>query len=504
MNKNAMVLGIALATACVAPAQAWETSNPFTGVTYSKLRDKDVHPILNWKYSSLAVNVMEIDLGAKGISFTGTPKCDPASIKDAEDETWKKSTGSFAKQTGTQIAMNTTFFALNFNPTNNLGLVYSDGKKVSPASDDPVIWAPAINISKDNQVEFINGKAPSQFGLYNAFAGSNLIAQNGIAFTDKQINNYTKHATTPNPRTGIGYNAKENKLIMMTVDGRQEGVSYGVTMSELGKLLVHFGADWAINLDGGGSTQMVMNKGNGVEYVNVPVGNGYHRPVGHNVGVYANIDDTFHEFSNFEHGNNGKFTLAPHYSGSNANISTTSTSEVVTDDAAVGQSSMKVTIKEKTASDSWMCRFLSGEGKMGMNTERKASGFIGVWAKTSDENQFISIAVDEYKKEKEKNKYEMEYANKKSLVADGEWHFYEWDIDDSDQWLAFTESSDGVISSSTFTLDSVLLYGDNNSVIYLDNIVHDSDESMSIPEPTTLVLMGIGGIAALRRRKKHS
>lgn len=60
------------------------------------------------------------------------------------------------------------------------------------------------------------------------------------------------------PRTAIGF-TKDNKLIILTVDGRQKNVSEGATLSELADLMLHFGAYQAMNFDGGGSTQMVVN-----------------------------------------------------------------------------------------------------------------------------------------------------------------------------------------------------------------------------------------------------
>ena len=43
---------------------------------------------------------------------------------------------------------------------------------------------------------------------------------------------------------------------MVTVDGRQPGYSVGVTLAEMGRLMVSLGATDALNLDGGGSTVM--------------------------------------------------------------------------------------------------------------------------------------------------------------------------------------------------------------------------------------------------------
>ena len=53
------------------------------------------------------------------------------------------------------------------------------------------------------------------------------------------------------PRTAIGWN---NRFIFLVeVDGRQPGLSVGMTFSELAEQMIKLGCDEAINLDGGGS-----------------------------------------------------------------------------------------------------------------------------------------------------------------------------------------------------------------------------------------------------------
>ena len=60
------------------------------------------------------------------------------------------------------------------------------------------------------------------------------------------------------PRTAVGVTA-DRRLLLVTVDGRQAGYSRGMTMRELAELLRSLGAVDALNLDGGGSTEMVLN-----------------------------------------------------------------------------------------------------------------------------------------------------------------------------------------------------------------------------------------------------
>jgi Phosphodiester glycosidase len=61
-----------------------------------------------------------------------------------------------------------------------------------------------------------------------------------------------------NPRSAVGICADRKTLILIAIDGRQEGHSRGVTLGELGTILQTYGASNAINLDGGGSTSMVL------------------------------------------------------------------------------------------------------------------------------------------------------------------------------------------------------------------------------------------------------
>jgi exopolysaccharide biosynthesis protein len=51
---------------------------------------------------------------------------------------------------------------------------------------------------------------------------------------------------------------RRGRLLLVTVDGRQPGVSEGVTLQEGARLMQSLGAVDAMNLDGGGSTAMVV------------------------------------------------------------------------------------------------------------------------------------------------------------------------------------------------------------------------------------------------------
>lgn len=58
-----------------------------------------------------------------------------------------------------------------------------------------------------------------------------------------------------NPRTGVGM-IEPNHFIFIVVDGRSEGYSMGMTLSEFAEVFKGLGCDEAYNLDGGGSSTM--------------------------------------------------------------------------------------------------------------------------------------------------------------------------------------------------------------------------------------------------------
>ncbi len=55
------------------------------------------------------------------------------------------------------------------------------------------------------------------------------------------------------PRTAVGIKA-DGQIVFYTIDGRQPGYSYGVTLETLAKRMIELGCVDAVNLDGGGST----------------------------------------------------------------------------------------------------------------------------------------------------------------------------------------------------------------------------------------------------------
>ena len=96
--------------------------------------------------------------------------------------------------------------------------------------------------------------------------------------------------TVLHPRTAIGINKNGRWLYIVVVDGRQPFYSNGATFQELAEIIQDFGAFTAISLDGGGSSTMVIQDGDGHPIIlNSPIDNyipGRERPVANHLGIY--------------------------------------------------------------------------------------------------------------------------------------------------------------------------------------------------------------------------
>ncbi|MER7506248.1 phosphodiester glycosidase family protein [Nonomuraea pusilla] len=109
-------------------------------------------------------------------------------------------------------------------------------------------------------VDLRTGKALALTPDLNVIAGSVGLVRNGrVHITAKRDGHDSVNMILRrHPRTLLG-TTKNGSLILATVDGRQPGVTVGASFTEAAQLMRWLGATQAINLDGGGSTAMVVN-----------------------------------------------------------------------------------------------------------------------------------------------------------------------------------------------------------------------------------------------------
>ncbi|HLL84716.1 MAG TPA: phosphodiester glycosidase family protein [Longimicrobium sp.] len=101
-----------------------------------------------------------------------------------------------------------------------------------------------------------------------------LVTGGRIDVTDVREKVPPEFSTTTHPRTAIA-STQDGRALLLVADGRHPPERVGLALPDLASLLIELGAREAINLDGGGSTTMVVDGA----IVNVPSDQTGERPV---------------------------------------------------------------------------------------------------------------------------------------------------------------------------------------------------------------------------------
>lgn len=242
-----------LSAALSPPALATDTiTQPFKGVTLIE-RNSDI-------------KVVKINLADPDISFRVTEPNGAAS-----GDTNLEETDDYVGRVDAQIGINANFFdnsVLNqfLGTTTVTGLAASNGGVYGTADSNSALKT--LNLSATNAVSV--GPANVSTGLYNAVSGFNLV-QNGL---NQDPNN--PGSATAN-RSVIGFNQAGDVLILLAALNK--------TNFESGQLLIEFGGYQGLQLDGGGSTALVMDFYDDALGPQTLLGGG--RRVGNSLAVFA-------------------------------------------------------------------------------------------------------------------------------------------------------------------------------------------------------------------------
>ncbi len=245
----------------------------FEGIQYQLVSQRSPFP--------LVYHVVKIQLDTPGLSFLVTPAND-----DGEHELRAQTTSEFLSKHGLQLAVNGNFFypfhsnnpwdyyPVTGQPVSVLGEAVSTGDQYSARS---TYYMP-VSITEDNRIIFDAVEEG-----YNVLAGKYIDLKPQARSSVETQQRY--------PRTVFALDSNTNELILLVVDGRQPNYSEGLSMGELAELLVKLGADQAINLDGGGSSTLVIEDSTGKPQVlNTPIHTRIprrERPVANHLGIFA-------------------------------------------------------------------------------------------------------------------------------------------------------------------------------------------------------------------------
>lgn len=222
----------------------------------------------------LQVRAVRVNLREPTIDFLVTPR-----IGNGTNAWSARTTSEYLTEFKCQVALNGSIFDVfakkRGDPMRVEGLSLSRGDFYESTNR----WD-ALLISTNRRAWIARSPLDAQ-GAYNGLSGFYALLINGR-------NNGTM--SSRHPRAAVGISRNGRYLILMAIDGRQAGYSEGVSTAETAEWMRKLGAYNALNLDGGGSTALVMEGPDGAPVVlNRPCGPppGVERRVANHLGVFA-------------------------------------------------------------------------------------------------------------------------------------------------------------------------------------------------------------------------
>lgn len=276
---------------CVAPDRPRELPDPLSSdlvqmVDPEVQRQFRVSPGVWYRYlwsgdRGWAIHVLEVDLGRCDLAVRVLPAGDPPPGADGRERV----SDLAGRIPGAIAAVNADFFTPEGRP---LGWEVVEGTVLSRGRRGAVAWSPSrgIWIGSPSGVERDVWLRPGT----HAVGGDPILLLDGDVVGDLDVESRPSFAAARHPRTALGYRHGDRRTWLVVVDGRQEGYSEGMTLPSLARLMAGLGAEDALNLDGGGSSVMVMRRevvsrpsdpegeravANGLAIVSRPEGCGY-------------------------------------------------------------------------------------------------------------------------------------------------------------------------------------------------------------------------------------
>lgn len=201
--------------------------------------------------------IIEADLGKKGNSLqVGAPFADPAAFGKKRQTLSEQAPMYIDGQKRPVVIVNADFWAVNGIYKDQLrGPIHTGGQtlKDSFLYEDrlPQQALSFAGLKRDGSLTI--GKAEDYPSVKTDLA--ECTGGGVIALKDGTIPDLSAWPGN-DPRTVFGY--KGQSVVFLIADGRQQDWSNGLTYYEMGSIMKALGCDAAVNLDGGGSTQLLV------------------------------------------------------------------------------------------------------------------------------------------------------------------------------------------------------------------------------------------------------
>jgi len=235
----------------------------------------------------------------------------------SEDLDRRETLTQFSENKKARVVVNGGYFLMDKNPTEHVGLLYVNNRTIAPATKSvlrnneryytargalgfledggiDIAWVTSRNDTLFNFAEPMENqpeKPVKSFDFSMAenwkvddalHAGPVLMHEGKIRVTTDEEVFFGSTIPDIHPRTAAGYR-NSGELVLLVVDGRQVG-SRGVDLQELAILMRELDCVEAINLDGGGSSAMVVDG----KLLNRPAGTTSQREVMSAIAVSVN------------------------------------------------------------------------------------------------------------------------------------------------------------------------------------------------------------------------
>lgn len=242
------------------------------------------------------IHALRIDLTDPDVRLFTTPRL--TNYVAEVQETGGLTVSDFLRTNQLQAAINANFFSPGQyylppgTPMVVEGLAVSEGVVVSEQEGPPSSSAIVFDVTNRASIIYTNWPATNTAGIFTAVSGIYPLLINGTNVGYSYLAD-PGFIHEPNPRTVMGLSQDRRYLFLVAIDGRQPGYSVGAYDYESAEWLLLLGASDGVNMDGGGSTTLVVQDTTGVPLplnhssavANDPQGR--ERTVGSHFGVYA-------------------------------------------------------------------------------------------------------------------------------------------------------------------------------------------------------------------------
>lgn len=240
------------------------------------------------------IHAIRVDLQDPDIELFSSPRID--SYEADSRETAGYTVSDFLRRNHLQLAVNANLFDPQdyYLPAGTgmdiFGLSICRGDVVSEQENSSHSACVMFTSNNVAEIVYTNWPAQSNLGIYTAVAGDYSILIKGVNVGYQYRNNPDIiHGT--NPRTAFGLSQDKRYFFILTIDGRQPGYSDGALDFETAAWLSKIGAYDGVNMDGGGSTTLVMESSIGtavrLNRSSAVADSGKERTVGSHFGIYA-------------------------------------------------------------------------------------------------------------------------------------------------------------------------------------------------------------------------